>query len=795
MSLHRRSLTVATALVLSLAGLGVNASAEDAPAVVGAETGRPAEGAQPEPIARGLIVKTTTATPSDSLLEATDDALASEAEVADDDVLLKNVSTIDFDESVKADVAAEAAAEIQKRGDVVWATPNTRRRATSTPPVSTNDPLFPNQLNLWDSTYGSAAYSIKAPSLWQVIKGSSNVRVAVVDTGLVGHGDLGAEQTVPGYDFVGPDDPTASPLTYNDARDGDGWDSDPTDQGDWYSAGQCGPGVPAADSSWHGTFVAGQIAAKTDNGVGMAGIAPGVRVQPVRVLSRCGGWDSDIIAGLTWASGGAVADVPPNQTPSQVVNVSLGYTYDELADRTAACAPYAAAAAAGRARGSLFVAAAGNDGANANLAVPASCPGFVSVGATSAKGFSALYSNIGTSVDLSAPGGDTLVEGAADSIISLGNNGKTTATTSKYVRYEGTSMAAPQVSAAAALLLSLGVTADKLESALLSTVSPFRARSASYANKRISFAGQYFYVDLNCAGHKWCGRGTLDLSRVQVPISKPTISGTPIIGEPLTAVSGDWVRVPTSFTYQWYRDTNVPIEGATSATYYPTRDDITETLSVQMRPGTAAYSMFSSTSEPTAPVPDGPEVTMTGLPATTTYGVPATASVTVAGAGSAEGVVELRRGSTVLTSQPTTDGTAELTIGGTAWNAGSNTIRAAFIPNDSAAPRASSVGVPVTVAKASSSVTTSLRTTVRYTSRATIGITVAVAGVPNPTGNLEVLDGTKRIGLATLSSSAGGKAAILLPRLAKGRHSIKVVYHGNANIAGRTSSSRFITSY
>ncbi len=202
--------------------------------------------------------------------------------------------------------------------------------------------------------------------------------------------------------------------------------------------------------------------------------------------------------------------------------------------------------------------------------------------------------------------------------------------------------------------------------------------------------------------------------------------------------------------------------------------------------------MFGSTSAPTGPVPAGPEVTLTGLPSTVKYGVGATATVTVAGGGA--GVIELRRGSTVLASQATDDGTAELTIDGTKWAAGSNRIRAAFVPSG-AAPAASSVGVPVTVTKASSAVTTSLRSSIRYTSRATIGITVTVPNVPKPTGQLRIYDGSKKIVYATLSSAANGKRSILLPRLSKGYHNIKVVYSGTDVISGKTSIIERIKSY
>lgn len=792
MSLYRRSLTVATVTVLSLAGLGVNASAEDAPTST-TVPGRPAIADAEPDLAVGLIVKTTTSKLSASLLDVADDALGSDADVEHADPLTTKISTIDFDEAVPTDVAAEAAAEVEKRSDVVWAVPNGIRKATAAPPIKPNDPFFGLQQNLWDSTYASAAYSIKAPSAWQATTGSPSVIVAVLDTGILkNHPDIEG-QLVDGYDMVSDQVNDA-----NDWRDHVGRDGDASDPGDYAQAGACGNGSPAWDSSWHGSFVAGQIAAKQNNGVGISGIAPGVKVEPVRVLGRCGGTDADILAGMIWASGGAVDDVPTNQHRAQIVNMSLSGQTSSTAERNEVCEAYADVTSQGAARGTIFVAAAGNDFGNANLAVPAACPGVISVGATSHKGFSSVYSNIGSTVDLSAPGGDTVVEGGDDVIRSIWNSGKTGPSVHTYTGFQGTSMAAPEVSAAAALLYSLGLqTPQEMTNGLYALAAPFRARVSSYANKKVNLGGQTYVFDLNCRGQDWCGRGILNLGRVQAPLSKPTITGSALLGEPLTAKPGTWVGTPSTFRYQWFRTKEgaapQSIEGATGPTYYPTRDDIDATLSVQLGPTTAAFAKLTTTSVQTEAVPDGPAVTMTGLPSTLKYGVDATTTVTVKdGDTPVDGLVELRRGSTTLASGQTDEnGVATIAIAGTQWVAGSNLIRAAFVGT----PAASSEGVDVAVTKASSSVTTSLPTSVRYTSRATIGITVKVAGVPKPTGQLRIYDGSKKIVYAVLASSANGKRSIVLPRLSKGYHNIKVVYSGNSVISPKTSRVRKIRSY
>ncbi|MEO6605532.1 MAG: S8 family serine peptidase, partial [Aeromicrobium sp.] len=626
----------------------------------------------------------------------------------------------------------------------------------------------------------------------------------VLDTGILPNDEL-AGQLVDGYDFVGPDDPDAPAPTYLSAYDGDGWDASPVDPGDWTSRGLCYRNSPGSRSSWHGTFVAGQVAAKADNGAGVVGVAPGVKVQPVRVLGRCGGWDSDIIAGILWASGETVSGVPVNQTPSQVINLSLGYTYGSSADRAAACVPYSSAASIAQGNGSVLIAAAGNDGSNADWAVPASCSGFLSVGATSSRGFSALYSNIGSTVDISAPGGDTFVEGATDSILGLGNTGTTGASTNNYVRREGTSAAAPQVSAAAALFYSLGITnPTDVTTALKSSVSTFRYRSATYAKKKLRIGGRDYYVDLNCWGHRWCGSGILDLSKAQYPLGEASFTGAPIIGEPLEVVPPPYVG-NGPLAYEWsggdgYAGPGAPpganfIPDPRASSYYtPLRQDMGKQITVSVRPGTPdrwnPFSQFSKTVT-SDPVLDGPSVQLSGL-GKEKYGSGDVALVYSPDV--ASGPIEIRRGDhTVMAVGTLVDHQASIPVPGLTWSAGSYAVRAAFLGDGTTNP-ASSPGAWVAVSKATSAATTSLASSVKRTSHARLKVTVKVAGDTHPSGAIKIYDGSKTLATSYMYASNAGTRTFTLPRLKAGKHWIRVYYYGNSNIVGKYSTYKTIVS-
>ncbi|MGW0749761.1 S8 family serine peptidase [Streptomyces sp. NPDC002587] len=351
--------------------------------------------------------------------------------------------------------AAKVMAQFRADPDVAYVEPDSRAYALATP----NDTEYAKQWDLFEPTAG-----MNVPAAWDKTTGSG-VTVAVIDTGYVAHSDV-APNVVAGYDFI---------SSSTAARDGNGRDNNPADQGDWSAAGECGTGSTASNSSWHGTHVAGTIAAATNNAKGVAGIAYNAKIQPVRVLGKCGGATSDIVDAITWASGGTVAGVPANATPAKVINMSLG--------GSGACtATYQNAINAAVGRGTTVVVAAGNSNADAAGFSPASCNNVINVAASNRTGDRSFYSNYGAIIDVAAPGGETrratdtpgTVTTPENGILSTLNAGTTTPGAEIYKPYQGTSMAAPHVAGLAALLVAAkpSLTPAQVESAIKTNARP-----------------------------------------------------------------------------------------------------------------------------------------------------------------------------------------------------------------------------------------------------------------------------------------------------------------------------------
>ncbi|WP_374674500.1 S8 family peptidase [Ideonella sp.] len=401
-----------------------------------------------------LIIKYKAGTPAAARAEAQRMALAHEA-VQRAGVQMQylrstaagaHVMKLDRLLSVR-EVRALARAVADVDTDVEYVEPDRRMVPLFTP----NDTSYNLQWHYHEATGG-----LNAPSAWDKSTGTG-VRVAVIDTGYRPHADLAAN-IVGGYDFI------ADTFV---ANDGNGRDASALDPGDWIAANECGGSHAAQNSSWHGTHVAGTVAAVTNNASGVAGVAFGAKVVPVRVLGKCGGYTSDIADAIRWAAGGTVSGVSANAYPAKVLNLSLGGSGS--CDSTTQSAINDA-----RSRGAVVVVAAGNSNANAANYSPASCAGVITVAATGRSGSRAYYSNYGSVVDLAGPGGD-MSGSSANGVYSTLNTGTSSPGSDTYAYYQGTSMAAPHVAAVAALMFAKNgaLTPDQVESMLKSTARAF----------------------------------------------------------------------------------------------------------------------------------------------------------------------------------------------------------------------------------------------------------------------------------------------------------------------------------
>ncbi len=387
----------------------------------------------------------------------------------------------------------QLAERLAGESDIEYAVPDQRRRRFTAP----NDPLYLSGppvsgrkggpvVGQWylRAPAGEVQSSLNIEPAWNVTTGGSNIVVAVIDTGVrFEHPDLqrvsAGGNLLPGYDMI---------SNVDVANDGDGRDADASDPGDWLTQAEVeqvdGPfyqcDTVAENSSWHGTQTSGLIAALTDNGVGMASIGRNVRVLPVRVLGKCGGFDSDIIAGMRWAAGLSVAGVPSNPNPARVLNLSLG--------GDGVCrAAYRDAVAQINFVGAVVVASAGNSTGHA-VSVPANCPGVIGVAALRHVGTKVGFSDLGPEISVSAPGGNCVDIGPGAAcrypILTTSNSGLSVPDsnedggsiyTDSFKVSLGTSFSAPLVAGTVALMLSArpAITPANVRALLQATARPF----------------------------------------------------------------------------------------------------------------------------------------------------------------------------------------------------------------------------------------------------------------------------------------------------------------------------------
>ncbi len=415
------------------------------------------------------------------------------------------------------------------RDGVRYAEPDYVLKALAMP----SDPLFPQ---LW------GMIKIEAPAAWDRYAGGA-VTVAVTDTGIdPSHPDLDGNLWVNSREVP------------RNGRDDDGNGVVDDVNGVNFSAG-LNSGNPY-DGDGHGTHVSGTIAAESGNGIGVAGVNPQAKILAAKFLTDSGsGSTSDAIRAIDYA----------RSMGAKVMNASWGGGgYSKALEEAIARS------------GMLFVAAAGNDGSDndgGRPAYPASyeLDNVVSVAASTQSDDLAYFSNYGScSVDLAAPGTD---------IVSTIPGGG-------YASYNGTSMASPHVAGVAALLAARNPELSPLE---------IKARIMDSADKVTSMTGK------SMTGGRLNARKALDSTASKPPVGcpakptppvnteVPTVTGSPKVGERLTATPGTWTGDPTEIEYQWgLCDSSdddsdcTSIAGATGSTYTPESEDVGMYLGVRV---------------------------------------------------------------------------------------------------------------------------------------------------------------------------------------------------------------------
>ena len=480
---------------------------------------------------------------------------------ADADVALTRRSTLADTEVVRAGAGAlaEAVAELNRDPDVVYAEPVVVQTALSA------DPYWSS---LWALESASDA-DMDVPEAWTRVTGAG-VTVGVVDTGLArSHPDIanqlaynageaavdkrsnGIDDDGNGYvdDWNGYDFVTAYPsIGVSEGDNTPGPDNDPQ------------------DDHGHGTHVSGTIAAQRDNNLGIAGVAPGAKIMPLRALGTNGSGTNIAVAEAFDYAG---------RMGVRVVNASLGGAgLDQTQLNAIQAHP-----------NTLYVIAAGNSNVNNDVTPHGPCAlpaaNILCVGASDENDRRASFSNYGAStVDVFAPG---------TSILS-------TYPSASYVYMQGTSMASPNTAGVAALVVAAkpGAGALEVKSAIMASAEP----KPDLAGKAVT-GGR-----VNADRAVW---GTL--AGAPVNVSPPVITGTPRQGVLLSASSGAWNPVGSSYAYVWQRSFDggsswTPIAAATASTYAPSASDLGARLRVTVT-ATNPYGVASATSTDVGAVASG----------------------------------------------------------------------------------------------------------------------------------------------------------------------------------------------
>ncbi len=463
---------------------------------------------------------------------------------------------------------AQTLARLRSDPQIEYAEIDARRHVLRLP----DDSLFNEQWYL----QSSEPAAVNAVGAWDLTTGSPGVVIADLDTGVrFDHPDLrspSANRLLPGYNMI---------SNASVSNDGDGRDADASDPGDAVTAADVKTaqfaGCTVSNSSWHGTRVAGILGAITDNGQGVAGMSWQGWIEPVRVLGKCGGYDSDIIAAMAWAAGFPVSGVPANPYPANIINMSLGETgacqdfpaYQQVIDELVAA-------------GVLIFVSAGNEGGPVD--VPANCAGAIAVAGLRHIGTKVGYSSLGPEIAVSAPAGNCVNTGAGQpclfSIVTTTNSGATKPAANTYTdAYNfnvGTSFSAPIVAGIAGLMLAANgnLTPEQLLARLQKTAHVFPLNPAVPMCHVPAGPGDLQTAECNCTTQT-CGAGMVDASTAVAdavrPIAAIAVAGSVQAGTPLTLdASGSGAACGASIaSYTWAvtqpSSNPPPIQNANSA--------------------------------------------------------------------------------------------------------------------------------------------------------------------------------------------------------------------------------------
>ena len=426
---------------------------------------------------------------------------------------------------------AQTLARLRADPEIEYAEVDERRHVLRTP----DDSLFNDQWYL----QSSQPSAVNAVAAWDLTSGSPGVVIADLDTGVrFDHPDLRnskANRLLPGYDMI---------STVAVANDGGGRDADASDPGDWLTAAdaktQQFSGCTVGNSSWHGTRVAGILGALTDNTQGVAGMSWQGWVEPVRVLGKCGGYDSDIIAAMGWAAGFAVTGVPANPYPARIINMSLGaaggcpQSYQDIVDQLVGA-------------GVLVVVAGGNEGGPVDS--PANCIGVAGIAGLRQAGTKVGYSSLGPEIALAAPAGNCVNTGPGEpclfSIVTTTNTGTTGPASNTYTdEYNfnvGTSFSAPIVAGIAGLMVAVNgnLTPDQLIARWQTSSQPFPVSTTPGVPMCHVPAGANDVQTNECScTTQTCGAGMANANAAVLealrPIAAVKVAGTVQAGSPLT---------------------------------------------------------------------------------------------------------------------------------------------------------------------------------------------------------------------------------------------------------------------